>query len=280
MVWAQTQGQAWLVNALAYEACFRNKAPVGGEAILDAREQSILRRETHLEQLTDKLREARVHGVVAPLLSGEQPAAAIPQDGLQYVRDLGLVRPDNPIEIANPIYREVTLRALTYTTEATITNDPTWYVAAVGALQAAKLLQAFREFFRENSEHWTDMHQYKEAVAQLLLQGFLQRIVNGGGRIEREYGLGRMRTDLLILWPLDKRRQAMRKLVIECKLAHRSQDDKVQRGLAQTQAYRDRCGADEGHLLVFDRAPGKPWAEQLHHKEQSHNGVPITLRGL
>ena len=30
---------------------------------------------------------------------------------------------------------------------------------------------------------------------------FLQRIVNGGGRIERGYGLGRLRTDLLVLWP-------------------------------------------------------------------------------
>ena len=41
----------------------------------------------------------------------------------------------------------------------------------------------------------------KEAGPQLLLQAFLQRIVNSGGRIEREYGLGRMRTDLLLLWP-------------------------------------------------------------------------------
>ena len=42
---------------------------------------------------------------------------------------------------------------------------------------------------------------YAEAGPQLLLQAFLQRIVNGGGRIEREYGLSRGRTDLLIIWP-------------------------------------------------------------------------------
>ena len=42
---------------------------------------------------------------------------------------------------------------------------------------------------------------YREAGPQLLLQAFLQRIVNGGGRIEREYGLGRRRTDLLVFWP-------------------------------------------------------------------------------
>ena len=40
----------------------------------------------------------------------------------------------------------------------------------------------------------------------MLLQAFLQRIVNSGGRIEREYGLGRMRTDLLVVWPVGGRR--------------------------------------------------------------------------
>ncbi|MCG5500805.1 hypothetical protein [Ectothiorhodospira lacustris] len=37
-----------------------------------------------------------------------------------------------------------------------------------------------------------------EASPQLLMQAFLQRFVNGGGRITREYGLGRKRTDLFI----------------------------------------------------------------------------------
>ena len=46
--------------------------------------------------------------------------------------------------------------------------------------------------------------QYKEAGTQFLLQAFLQRIVNSGGRIEREYGLGKMRTDLLLLRPLQE----------------------------------------------------------------------------
>ena len=122
-VWQLTQGQPWLVNALAYEACFRNKAgrdrsrPIATEAICDAREQLILRRETHLDQLTDKLQEERVRRVVEPLLSGAESDEAIPQDDLQYVRDLGLLRRQGPIAIANPIYAEVIPRDLTYTTQ-------------------------------------------------------------------------------------------------------------------------------------------------------------------
>ena len=59
---------------------------------------------------------------------------------------------------------------------------------------------AFQQFFREHSEHWVERFDYKEAGLQLLLQAFLQRVINGGGRIESECGLGRKRTDLLIIW--------------------------------------------------------------------------------
>ena len=154
-----TRGQPWLVNALAYQACFEERAgrdrsrPVTEQAIRDACEQLILRRETHLDQLTDKLQEERVRRVVEPLLSGARDSEAPRPDDLQYARDLGLIRADGPVEIANPIYREVIPRDLTYTTQMTLYHDPAWYVED-GALRIDKLLAAFQTFFREHSEHW------------------------------------------------------------------------------------------------------------------------------
>ena len=196
----------------------------------------ILRRETHLDQLTDKLQEERVRRVVEPLLSGTA-AASIPADDLQYARDLGLVAQDGPVAIANPIYREVIPRDLTYTTqEMSIHHDPAWYVDADGTLQVGKLLAAFQEFFREHSEHWVERFQYKEAGPQLLLQAFLQRIVNSGGRIEREYGLGRMRTDLLLVRPVVGDPGRTQKVVIECKVLHRGLERTLREGLEQTRA--------------------------------------------
>ena len=94
-----------------------------------------------------------------------------------------------------------------------------WYVDANGNLQVGALLAAFQQFFREHSEHWVGRFQYQEAGPQLLLQAFLQRIVNSGGRIEREYGLGRGRTDLLIVCPQGEQEL---KVVIECKIVHKS----------------------------------------------------------
>ena len=185
-VWAQTLGQPWLVNALAYEACFDNPTgrerarAVTAEAILDAKEALIVRRETHLDQLADKLQEARVRRVVEPLLSGSEGRNFTDRD-LEYVRDLGLVAAQRPLRVANPIYTEVIPRQLTYAAEEQLVEDPAWYVDAGGALDVDKLLGAFQGFFREHSEHWVERFEYREAGPQLLLQAFLQRIVNSGG---------------------------------------------------------------------------------------------------
>ena len=282
-VWELTQGQPWLVNALAYEACFKSEGgrdrsyPVMAEEIVAAREQLIQRRETHLDQLTDKLQEERVRRVVEPLLNGDE-ARAMPSDDLMYVRDLGLISPDDPARIANPIYREVIPRALTYTTQAMLAQETEWYVGDDGELHVGKLLTAFQSFFREHSEHWVERFQYKEAGPQLLLQAFLQRIVNSGGRIEREYGLGRGRTDLLIVWPQGAQ---TRKVVIECKVLHRSLEQTIAEGLEQTAEYMDRCAAESGHLVIFDRREGRRWDDKVFHcRRSSANGVAIEVWGV
>ncbi len=285
-VWELTQGQPWLVNALAYEACFKNKAgrdrsqSITADAIQNAREQLIRRRETHLDQLTDKLQEERVRRVIEPLLKGSDEAGSFADDDLQYVRDLGLVRTDNPIAIANPIYREVIPRDLTYTTQAGFHHDPTWYIDANGILQVGKLLAAFQAFFREHSEHWIERFQYKEAGPQLLLQAFLQRIVNSGGRIEREYGLGRRRTDLLVVWSVGGDSSRIQKVVIECKLLHRTLEQTLRDGLEQTRAYMDRCATVEGHLVLFDRTEDKSWDDKVYRRDETEGGAPVTVWGM
>ena len=151
-VWTQTQGQPWLVNALADEACFRGEfaeawhRPVSAEAILEAQEQLILRRETHLDQLADKLKEERVRRVVEPLLSGGEVRHFTDRD-IEYVRDLGLVAQDRPYRIANPIYAEVVPRELTWVVQEEFEQETAWYVDAEGGLDVVKLLAAFQAVF-------------------------------------------------------------------------------------------------------------------------------------
>ena len=281
-VWTQTQGQPWLVNALADEACFYGVAqdrrhPVTADAIHTAQEQLIQRRETHLDQLADKLREERVRRVVEPLLSGGEQRRFVDRD-LEYVRDLGLVAQDRPLRIANPIYAEVVPRELTWVVQEEFDQETAWYVDSEGRLDVGKLLSAFQTFFREHSEHWVERFEYKEAGPQLLLQAFLQRVVNSGGRIEREYGLGRGRTDLLIVWPQGEQ---TRRFVVECKVLHKSLAQTVAEEIEQTAGYVDRCGAEAGHLVIFDRRADRRWADKVFHdRRTTDRGVPIDLWGM
>jgi len=210
-------------------------------------------------------------------LAGEETPDNIPVDDLEYLRDLGLVGLSAPLAIANPIYREVIPRQLIYTTEQMTAHETAWYVRADGTLDVNKLLHAFQEFFREHAEHWVERFQYKEAGPQLLLQAFLQRVVNGGGRIEREYGLGRRRTDLLILWPHSG---GVQKVVLELKVLYKTLATTVATGLEQTWEYLDRCGAEEGHLIIFDRTAGRAWEEKLFTRIETVRGKMITVWGM
>ena len=281
--WELTQGQPWLANALAYEVCFEleegcdRSQPITAAMVDAAKERLILRRDTHLDQLIDKLREERVRRVIEPILmSGDEPGD-LPTDDVQYAVDLGLIRPQKPFAISNRIYQEIIPRELIDATEYTITQETAWYVyAATGALDMHKLLAAFQDFFRQHSEHWLERFAYKEAGPQLLLQAFLQRIVNGGGRVEREYGLGRRRADLLIVWP---HQHGVQRIVLELKVLWNSVEKTLEEGVAQTGAYMDTAAAESGHLLIFDRTAGKRWDEKIFSFDRMWQGKTIRVWG-
>jgi hypothetical protein len=289
LAWDLTRGQPWLVNALAYEVCFESAEgrdwarPVTRAMVFAAKEALILRRVAHLHQLSDKLREERVRRVIEPIFVGSEEPRDIPDDDLEYVEDLGLIRRRPRLEVSNPIYREVLPRELTRSTEATITQEPAWYVGADGRLDMEKLLAAFQSFFREHSEHWVERFDYKEAGPQLLLQAFLHRVVNHGGRIEREYSLGRGRTDLLVVWPLPSKGAASggeQRAVIELKLVRGDIEKTVALGLEQTLDYQDRTSAAEAHLVVFDRRPGRTWEEKVYRRVEERGGRRVVVWGM
>ena len=106
-LWEDTKGQPWLVNAMGYELTWKDKTArdltkdITPEDYKAGRERLIQSRQTHLGQLTDKLREARVHKVISTLLSTEDSQLHIERDALDYVEDLGLIRTRPYVQITN-----------------------------------------------------------------------------------------------------------------------------------------------------------------------------------
>jgi hypothetical protein len=295
LVWHYTEGQPWLVNALAYDACFRNKENrdrtkiVTKEEIIRSKENLILRRDTHIDQLYKQLEDSRVKKVIQKILTGEDNAYQdIRLDDIQYSIDLGLIVKEGGLKIANAIYQEIIPRELSYTTQLLIAQESTWYInKQTNRLEIDKLLKEFQNFYRKSSQHWLQGISYIEAAPQLLLQAFLQRIINGGGRIEREYGLGRRRVDLYICW-YDTRRDGLQsvstcivqEIVIEMKIIHTTLFETVRNGLTQALDYADKCGTNDIHLIVFDKRENKTWTEKVFVREMYVKGKKVKVWGV
>lgn len=292
MIWNATEGQPWLVNALGYEVTMeirenRDRSVVITPEMIDrAQEQIIYRRDTHIDILIDKLKEPRVKRVIEPILANEDEPdeEKMGDEDILYVKDMGLVTKERgkPLRISNAIYREIIPRELTASTQQQLLQQPQWYQNADNSINVEKLLLDFQQFFRQNADSWIGKFDYAEAGPQLLLQAFLQRIVNGGGYIDREYGLGRKRTDLLIRKPLtDGYGGPVQRIVMELKIRRDSLEKTISDGLCQTWEYMDTVGSvDEGHLIIFDRSGEKSWEQRIWHEQREYDGHPIMVWGM
>jgi hypothetical protein len=266
--WEQSQGQPWIVNNLFQRATMRvldvdSRETVTLEHILEAREQMILARETHLDALAYRLENPMIRKIIETLIAGGTDPFLAENDAFRQCIDLGLVVLERGTpSVANPIYREVLARQITYSPQLAI-PEPEWqWEMPDGSIDMDALLREFQYFWQENSEIWEERMNYTEAFPHLLLMAFLQRVLNSGGRIEREYAAGRGRMDLFLEYNA-------KKYVIEIKLIYEKQspDTIIARGLKQTAQYRDAKAPDaSSYLVIFDRrveAKGKPWEERL-----------------
>lgn len=269
--WELCRGQPWLCNALAREIVEKQRLPLA-EAITvahfdEAKERLILARATHLDSLLARLREDRVRRVLEPILAGEMPHDDPTNDDYLYASDLGLITPGTELRLANPIYRESILRALAQGAERAVTDDRRRYLRKDGTIDLAALLNGFAEFWRENGEILAGRIDYPEVAPQLVLMAYLHRIINGGGSIDREVGIGTKRIDLAIKWPhLDAEgKPAVQREAIELKV-WRDRDrrgDPLVQGLVQLDAYLAQLGLSEGVLVIFDvRAKAAPIEER------------------
>ncbi len=79
------------------------------------------------------------------------------------------------------------------------------------------------------------------------------------------------------MWPQGA---GVRKVVVECKMRRGDLERTVAEGVAQTRGYLDRCGAEAGHLIVFDRSPERSWDEKIFRREAPGPGAPVTVWGM
>jgi hypothetical protein len=274
-IWELGQGHPWLTNALADQIVRRDvrdhSVMITAAHVEAAKETIILERRSHIDSLVARLREPRVRRILEPMLVGERLPSDLLDDDVAYVLGLGLIRiAGGEYVIANPIYREVIPRTLTWVQQHSLHQPTAWYVRPDGSLDMSKLLADWQVFWRKDGHLAAEGFGYREAGPHLMLMAFLQRVVNGGGRVEREYGLGRGALDLMIVWR-DERH------AIEVKM--RRDTETEAEALEQVARYLDSSGLGEGWLVMFDLRKELSWADKLFVREVEQRGKKIRLVG-
>jgi hypothetical protein len=269
------QGHPWLTNALA-EICVERLVEDRSKMLKShhveaAKEAMIQERRTHIDSLIARLREERVKRIVAPMIAGETTSGDAVDDDFAYVLGLGLlIKKEGAYQIANPIYREVIPRVLTYDQQLQIPNQTSWYVKAGGKLDMPRLMAAWQEFWREDGHLAAEGFNYREAGPHLMLMAFFQRVINGGGRLDREYALGRGALDLLVTWKGERH-------AIEVKVRR---DERTEgKAVEQVGRYLASLGLKEGWVVLFDRRKTVGWEEKVFEREHRRGDTRVIVLG-
>jgi len=282
-VWDLAKGQPWLTNAICKKCTWvicPNHETVTKDHVEQAKELLIQERAVHLDSLSERLRDPKVKKIVQLILTGETDPSLIRGDNFRLTQDLGLVSLENgtPV-ISNPIYQEVVARVLSEEYQLSIPAIEFVWKKPDGTLDMDTLLKEFQIFWRRNSDIWETKSDYPEAFPHLVLMAFFQRVVNGGGRIEREYAAGRGRMDLAIQF-------AGTWNIIEIKLVHPADglETTIEHGIKQILGYRNTWDSTAAsYLVVFDRTPAgraRSWDERLFwHRKQTPQGLVTVVGG-
>lgn len=279
MAYHLTQGQPWLVNALAYviteELVTDRVKPVTSEHIFQAKAILIQQQDTHLDSLAEKLQEPRVRRIIEPMLAGET-IDYVPFDDRQYVLDLGLVRRDpmGGVVIANPIYQEIIPHVLAGGPQDSLPLIAPSWLKPNGRLDVQKLLDAFLVFWRQHGQPLLSSAPYHEIAPHLVLMAFLHRVANGGGSLEREYAIGSRRMDICLRYGPDT-------VAMELKVWRDGEKDPLHEGLSQLDDYLSGLGLETGWLMIFDRRSGLPPISERTTTEPAvtPRGRDIIIRG-
>ncbi|MDR1039080.1 MAG: ATP-binding protein [Deltaproteobacteria bacterium] len=172
--WYWTDGQPWLVNALASDIVkiqLRNQFSeiVTGTHVDTAANKLIFSREHHFDSLLERLKDHKVRRVMSAVIAGSQltssmivddPVNTIFDDDIQLCVDVGLLKydPDGPAGYlpANRIYNEIFLRTLVSRMNLNIPEKfvSKWY--RENAIDMNGLMKAFQRFWMKNAELLTD----------------------------------------------------------------------------------------------------------------------------
>jgi len=269
-----TQGQPWLINAIADLII---SSILGNDYYEDitykhlTRAQHLLleRRETHIDNVLKKLREPPIKLVIEAIINGEAPDFTQFKDALSYARSMGIVTRIPPVHFANPIYQELALKTMCSVFTESLPTDLVniEHYWRENNINITALLEEFQIFYRRFAEVWIGRYEFKEAGRQLLFVAFLMRLTQGCAEFEWDMALGHAHCSVIMNY------QGQRTAFV-MKLRHDNYSR--EEGLNQTVRYLKHMNLERGYLLLFDMF----WEDQVYQEEVEHEHKRVILLGM
>jgi hypothetical protein len=315
--WYWTEGQPWMVNAIADDVVvnqFKNdhSKVITAKEIDVAVRDLILRNDTHLDYLSERLKETRVRRVMERIIVGANifPDNVSSNDE-RYAIDLGILRVDSATgeryKPANPVYSELIARTLSRDIRKSLPRDLASRWMDGTGIDMDGLLKDFQIFWRNSSKALTELNVVKT---------FVKDSVNS---VLEEYRIKDVDENLINFKYIDKTRYDIVRLSKDA-FAHlaffaflqRAMNDsvgimKIEYGLNNSKlvicvcykgisyplelkikgvksqenncshlsGYIDRCGSKVGWLIVFDNNFMKSWDSKLFWNTIVYEGKTI-----
>ncbi|MDR1041725.1 MAG: ATP-binding protein [Deltaproteobacteria bacterium] len=316
--WYWSEGQPWLVNALAYEATVKllkndRTTTVSGECIDRAAVAMLSRDEAHFGSLKSRLRESRVKMVMeAALFAPASLADDFSDEDLDYVVDLGLLKPDSAdgvfLRPANPIYRELSILTMTdWLRHKMPKNLPDIWMEG-SCLDMDSLLKAFQRHWRENSVSLAEAYrldiQVQESVALVLenlpfadVKSVSDTIIENI-RTRKAAKYNEIFAQLVLYSFLDRASNGGAEVFREYPLGNGRVGicviyegikyllelkikgvQSVNDSCQQLYGYMDKANSSVGWLVVFDTDFNKPWEEKIFWHSKPYRNKLINIVG-
>ncbi len=266
-----TAGHPFLVHALGRSSTEIAPRPghVTKSHMLTAARNIVHDHLTPVDALATRLSDPRVQRVIEPLLAGTAEVAQASEDDVQFVRDLGLLDPNDPARILGWIHQAIVPRLLAQGVKRAVTEDPAQFFETDGRLSIERLLHGFAVFYSAHAKQLTAAIKYERVAAELVLFGFLLSALEGRGWIDFDYAGARGRIDVTISVPIVGEGEAAGEQREVLVIVSRRKGEKgvKTRGLGWLENALEAQSCGSGTLVVFDRRDKRRPGKRIHLRE-------------
>lgn len=201
-----TSGHPFFVQALGRELAKEAKSVVclTTEHVAGAYWQLVAQQTSPIDDFAVRLAEPRVLHVVESLFLGTAAIASIPEADIQFVRDMGLLAPEDPVRIADTFHKALLSQVLTNPAMRMQVFDVPVPCGERGKIDVEAALRVFESFYTTHVAELVPAMVCTKVAEELVFLGFLRQLAEGRGFIDVTYGPGRCRMEVTMTVALEK----------------------------------------------------------------------------